>query len=152
RYSAIRIYFGTWSLTDGTPKARLGPIAPDRGAAKAMQGSLIGTYFERLARGDAAIVDCFEPDGYFREPANNYACGRDQLEAHFSNILKLGGVGVELLTATCDKETFAFEVQTITWGTKRMPAPQAGFASYDLGRHGKVAGARVYDSVVPPEL
>ena len=28
----------------------------------------------------------------------------------------------------------------------------ARFASYDLGPHGKLQGARVYDSVVPPEI
>jgi hypothetical protein len=153
KYSAIRVYFGTWAVLSGSPQARLGPIAPDerkeaRAALEAMP--VLRRYFECLAEGNAEIIDLFEPDGYFREPANNFACGYDQLKAHFSHILELGGVGVEFLTATRGGETLALELQTIQWGTKKMAEPQAGFAAYDLGPHGRLIGSRVYDSVVPP--
>jgi hypothetical protein len=153
KFDAIRIYFGTWSVTDGKPRLRVGPIAPleredtDRVIETA---PTLRKYFDCLARGDAAIGDQFEEDGYFREPANNYCCGRDQLSAHFEHVLELGGVGVEFLTGLRTGNHLAFEVQTVKWGSKTMPQPQAGFASYDLGPHGKLQGARVYDSVVPP--
>jgi hypothetical protein len=155
RYRAIRIYFGTWSVLDGKPKLRLGPIAPDeRAATRATIDTMptIARYFECLAAGSPEIIEQFETDGYFREPANNYCCGRLQLEEHFSHILKLGGVGVEFLTAIKNGQRIACEVQTIQWGPKKMAQPQAGYASYELGPHGRIAGSRVYDSVVPPEL
>jgi hypothetical protein len=152
-YDAVRVYFGTWSVLDGSPKVRLGPIAPDERAlvaAKLDELPLMRRYFDLLATGRPEIADLFEPDGYFREPANNYACGHDQLQAHFGHILDLGGVGVELLTVTHEGNALAMEVQTITWGPKKMDQPQAGFASYELGLHGKLRAGRVYDSVVPP--
>jgi hypothetical protein len=111
---------------------------------------IVRRYFECLARGDAEIIELFEPDGYFREPANNFACGRDQLADHFQHILTLGGVGIEFLTATQQDERIGIELQTVVWGTKKMDRPQAGFACYELGPHGKLQGSRVYDSVVPP--
>jgi hypothetical protein len=154
-YSAIRVYFGTWSVLDGQPKMRVGPIAPDEQvAARGVIDSMpvIRRYMDCLAAGDAGIIELFEPDGYFREPANNYACGRDQLTAHFQHILTLGGVGLEFLTATREDQRIALELQTVLWGRKRMSCPQAGFASYELGPHGKIQGSRVYDSVVPPEF
>jgi hypothetical protein len=155
KFDSIRIYFGTWSVFDGKPRLRVGPIAPmeSESTQRVIEATpTLRAYFDCLARGDAAILEQFEPDGYFREPANNYSCGRDQLTQHFVHILKLGGVGVEFLTATREGNTLAFEVQTVKWGTKKMSQPQAGFASYDLGAHGKLLGGRVYDSVVPPEF
>lgn len=149
---AVRVYFGTWSVLDGKPRMRVGPIAPDERAetAKAMDAMpVIRRYFDGLAAGDPTIVDLFEPDGYFREPANNFMCGRDQLLPHFRHILD-GGVGIEFLTATREGERLGLELQTVKWGPKTMPKPQAGFAIYELGPHGKLQGARVYDSVVPP--
>ena len=107
-------------------------------------------YFDCLATGNPEIIELFEPDGYFREPANNFACGRDQLAAHFQHILKLGGVGIDFLTATRQGDRIGIELQTLVWGTKKMDCPQAGFAAYELGPHGKLQGSRVYDSVVPP--
>ena len=80
----------------------------------------------RCRRRCGSIIDLFKPDGYFREPANNFACGRDQLLGHFKHILELGGVG--------------------------MPEPQAGFAAYELGPNGLLQGSRAYDSVVPPSF
>lgn len=61
-------------------------------------------------------------------------------------------MGIEFLTATRQDARIGLELQTVVWGTKRMAQPQAGFAAYDLGPHGRIQGARVYDSVVPPEL
>lgn len=154
-YRSLRIYFGTWAVLDGAPRVRVGPVAPDERAAtrEAMDAlPTVRRYFDCLARGDAAIVEEFEPDGYFREPANNFACGRDQLQGHFVHILELGGVGIDFLTATRQDDRLALELQTVTWGTKKMAAPQAGFACYELGPHGKLQGSRVYNSVVPPEL
>jgi hypothetical protein len=152
-YAAVRVYFGTWAVLDGAPKVRVGPIAPDERAETAAKLSAVPVlrrYFDLLAAGGAEIVDLFEPDGYFREPANNFACGRDQLQAHFDHILALGGVGVEFLTLTREDVSLAMELQTITWGRKTMDQPQAGFASYEIGPHGKLRAGRVYDSVVPP--
>jgi hypothetical protein len=154
-FTSIRIYFGTWSVLNGAPKVRVGPIAPDepdevRAALEGMP--IIRRYFECLAAGREEISDLFEPDGHFREPANNYACGTEQLRGHFSHILKLGGVGIEFRTATREGDRLALELQTVKWGSKKMAQPQAGFASYELGAHGKLSGARVYDSVVPPEF
>ena len=153
RISALRVYFGTWSVLGGAPRLRVGPIAPDETEhTRAVMESvpIVPHYFELLARGDAGMIQLFEPDGYFREPANNYACGRDQLLAHFEHILALGGVGVEHRTATREAERIGLELQTVLWGPKRMPQPQAGFAIYELGTHGLLRAARVYDSVVPP--
>jgi hypothetical protein len=154
-YTGIRVYFGTWSVLDGASRVRKGPICPDERAKtkEAIDGvPLVRAYFDALATGDPKICDMFEPDGYFREPANNFACGREQLAQHFEHILKLGGVGVEFLTATREEARLGVELQTVVWGTKKMPVPQAGFAIYELGPNGKLSGARVYDSVVPPEL
>lgn len=154
-FSALRVYFGTWSVTGGKTRMRVGPVAPDeREATRNVIASMpiVDRYLDCLARGDAAIADCFEPDGYFREPAGNYACGGAQLADHFQHILQLGGVGVEFLTAIREKDTVGFELQTVKWGKKEMPVPQAGFASYDLGENGLLRGGRVYDSVVPPEM
>jgi hypothetical protein len=155
RFSALRIYFGTWSVLNGKPRLRVGPIAPDerREVMRTFDRMpAIRRYFDCLERGDAAIRDHFEPDGYFREPANNFACGTSQLSEHFSHILRLGGVGIEFRTATREGDRLAVELQTVRWGTKKMTQPQAGFACYELGPHGRIQGARVYDSVVPPEL
>ena len=154
-YRAVRIYFSTWAVLDGKARLRVGPICPDERAATqaAMDGfPVIRQYFDGLAAGDPGMIELFEPDGYFREPANNFACGRDQLTEHFQHILELGGVGIEFLTATRQDQRLGLELQTVVWGTKKMPAPQAGFACYELGPHGKLQGARVYDSVVPPEF
>jgi hypothetical protein len=154
-YGSIRVYFGTWAVLDGAPRVRVGPVAPDERANTARAIDALPTvrrYFDYLAVGDPRIIEEFEPDGYFREPANNYACGRDQLGEHFTHILSAGGVGIEFLTATRQDSRLAIELQTITWGTKKMSAPQAGFACYELGPHDKIQGSRVYDSVVPPEL
>ena len=155
RIAGVRVYFGTWAVLDGASRVRKGPICPDeRAATKEAIDTLpiVRAYFDALRTGDPKIVDMFEPDGYFREPANNFACGRDQLAEHFEHILKLGGVGVEFLTATRQGTRIGCELQTVVWGTKTMPCPQAGFAIYELGPNGKLSGARVYDSVVPPEL
>jgi hypothetical protein len=152
-FAAVRVYFGTWAVLEGAPKVRVGPVAPDEradAAAKLAEVPVLRRYFDLLAAGRAEIVDLFEPDGYFREPANNFACGRDQLQAHFDHILELGGVGIEFLTVTREDVRLAVELQTITWGRKTMDQPQAGFASYELGLHGKLRAGRVYDSVVPP--
>jgi hypothetical protein len=151
-YRSIRVYFSTWAVLDGASRLRVGPIAPDERAAtaQAMDGHLVHPYFDALAKGDPAIIELFEPDGYFREPANNFACGRDQLAVHFQHILELGGVGIEFLTATQQDGRIGLELQTVVWGTKRMPEPQAGFAAYEVGPNGKIQGSRVYDSVVPP--
>ena len=40
--------------------------------------------------------------------------------------------------------------QVIHCVTKKMDRPQAGFARYEIGPHGKLRAGRVYDSVVPP--
>jgi hypothetical protein len=152
-YRSVRVYFSTWAVLDGASRLRVGPICPDeRPAAKEAIDALptVRKYFDRLATGDASIIELFEPDGYFREPANNFACGRDQLALHFRQILELGGVGIDFLTATREGERIGIELQTVLWGTKKMPEPQAGFACYELGPNGLVQGSRVYDSVVPP--
>ena len=154
-YRSVRIYFSTWSVLDGASRVRVGPICPEERVAtkQAMEGlPAVREYFDCLATGDAAIIDLFEADGYFREPANNFACGRDQLLAHFQHILTLGGVGIEFLTATRQDYRIGIELQTVVWGPKKMACPQAGFACYELGPHGKLQGSRVYDSVVPPEF
>ena len=153
RYRALRIYFGTWSVLDGQPRVRVGPISPDETAATgdAMDAvPAVRRYFDALATGDPSAIDLFEPDGYFREPASNFACGRDQLREHFEHILQLGGVGIEFRTATREADRLGLEIQTVVWGPKKMDRPQAGFAIYELGPHGLLQAARVYDSVVPP--
>ncbi|HKE19898.1 MAG TPA: hypothetical protein VKB80_33725 [Kofleriaceae bacterium] len=152
---SIRVYFSTWAAQGGASRMRVGPICPDeREVTRAAMDAMptVRRYFDLLARGAPEIIDTFEPDGYFREPASNFACGRDQLARHFEHILELGGVGIEFLTATRQGERIGLELQTIVWGTKRMERPQAGFAAYELGPHGLLQAGRVYDSVVPPEI
>jgi len=152
-FDAFRVYFGTWAVLDGNPRARLGPVAPDeRAATKAAMDAMpiVRKYFDALAAGDAGMVKLFEPDGYFREPANDFVCGHHALAGHFDHILELGGVGIEFLTATREGDRMGLELQTVQWGKKKMDGPQAGFAIYELGEHGLLRGSRVYDSVVPP--
>lgn len=96
RYRAIRVYFSTWSALSGASRLRVGPICPDeREATKAVMDAMpvVRRYFDGLAVGDPGMIELFEPDGYFREPASNFACGRDQLALHFQHILKLGAWG-----------------------------------------------------------
>lgn len=153
RIASFRVYFSTWAALEGKSRLRVGPICPDEraDAARAMAAMpTVKTYFERLAVGDPKIAELFEPDGYFREPANNFACGATQLAEHFSRILDLGGVGIEFLTATREGDRIGLELQTVKWGTKSMAEPQAGLALYELGPYGLLRASRVYDSVVPP--
>lgn len=136
-------------------KVRKGPLTlrdstVDEGLKKK---PVVRKYFDALKAGDVkATLDCYESDGYFREPANNHECGLDLLEHHYKMILGRGGIDIEFLSGTATHDTLGLEIQTVGWFDKRYDVPQAGFAVYEIGRNGLIQAARVYDSVVPPQF
>jgi hypothetical protein len=64
-YGAIRVYFGTWSVLDGEPKMRVGPIAPDERARKLAASASSSSRRRAKARpsGSSCRRSCGGPSG-----------------------------------------------------------------------------------------
>jgi len=95
-----------------------------------------------------AIVNTFESDGYFREPAGgDYIYeGLDRLRDFMSQILSAGGITLEHCTVTDDGTACAIEFNAVAFGPRPLVS-QAGVAVYERGATGRLWGARVYDDV-----
>jgi hypothetical protein len=118
------------------------------------QSGVVGEYQAALAAGDLdAIVAAFEPDGYAREPAGSQYVheGRDGLRAFYELLFSNGGgIPLEHCALIDDKHACAMEYNVVRWGETELP-PQAGVAVYVRGETGKLAAARIYDDVNPPD-
>lgn len=145
----VRIYHSQYPLL-GTHAVRPPIVQPD---VRANPSGVVDEYFNVLASGDAErVVECYEPDGYFREPSGaRYAHrGRDVLLPFYRFMFSAGG-GIPLrhCTVTEDAKTCAVEYVCDRWGSHDLP-PQAGVAIYMRGPNGLIAAAHVYDDVAAP--
>jgi hypothetical protein len=142
---ALRIYHSLWPLY-GAHQMRAPLLARDPAAAVS---DVVAEYQHALATGDVqAIVNTFEPDGYFREPAGGEHVfrGYEKLREFMTNILSAGGIGLEHCTVTDDGVACAIEFNAVRFGHQPL-APQAGVAVYERGPSGRLHAARVYDDV-----
>ena len=145
RLKAIRVYHSLWPLL-GEHRVRPALLKPDPGQHVA---GIVVDYQRALATGDVdAIVNTFESDGYFREPAGGEYVyqGLERLREFMSQILSAGGITLEHCTVTDDGIACALEFNAVAFG-KHPLAPQAGVAVYERGATGRLHGARVYDDV-----
>jgi hypothetical protein len=145
RVRALRIYHSFWPL-EGHHRVRAPLLPVDPGAR--VTGA-VADYQRALAAGEVdAIVDTFEPDGYFREPSGGpwVHRGHAELRKFMTQILGAGGVGIEHATVTDDGTICAIEFNAVRFG-KRAMAPQAGLAIYERGPSGRLRAARIYDDV-----
>ncbi len=120
-----------------------GPVRP---------GDVVGRYQAALAAGDAeAIVNAFEPDGYYREPIGPHYShrGTGALRAFFTSYVSAGGIGLQPCAVTDDGVRCALEFNCVRWGSHDLP-PQAGIGVYERGPDGLLAAARVYDDIQAP--
>jgi len=147
---AVRVYHSTWPLT-GTHHVRP-PLMRCRGGTAVPD--VVGAYQRALAEGDiAAVLACFAEDGYAREPAGGewVYLGQERLREFYTALFSVGG-GIPLwhCRVTDDGTRCAIEYVVDRWGEQIVPA-QAGAAVYERDGHGKLAAARIYDDVQPPE-
>lgn len=149
RIKELRIYSSSWPLTRQHP-VRPPLLQPDPALR---EPDVIAEYRRALSAGDVdTVVEAFEPDGYAREPAGGEYIhrGRDALRDFyrwwFSND---GGVPLEVCGLVDDGNACALEYNVVWWGKTELP-PDAGVAVFVRGQGGKLAAARMYDSVSPP--
>ncbi len=148
RVSALRVYHSQWPLY-GRHAVRPPLLAPDLGAAHQHAGDSVAAYQRALAAGDLeAIVNTFEPNGYFREPAGGpwIYRGHARLREFMAHLLASGGIGLEHCTVTDDGRACAIEFNAVRFGPHPL-TPQAGVAVYERGPSGKLRAARIYDDV-----
>ncbi len=144
----LRVYHSTWPLSGSHLVRR--PLMQYDSAERPAEP--VGTYHDALTEGDAEKADaCFEADGCVREPAGGewVYCG-EQRTGWYRTILSQGPIALHLATITDDGETVVFEYMADRWGRESM-APQAGAAAYQRGSSGKLASARIYDDIEPPQ-
>lgn len=142
---AIRVYHSLWPLFG---EHRVRPAILKADPERHLSGA-VADYQRALAVGDVdAIVNTFEPHGYFREPAGGEYVyqGTDQLREFMSQILAPGGIALEHCTVTDDGIACAIEFNAVAFGPRPL-VPQAGVAVYERGATGQLYGARVYDDV-----
>lgn len=150
RLERLTVYYSTWPITGRhsvrPPVLEIDPEleAPD----------VVGRYELALAQGNLqAVMECFEPDGYFREPAGDPYVhrGEERLRDFYLTAFgNVGGIVLDLCCITDDGEACAVEYNALKWGRSPMP-PQAGIAVYERGTDGMLLhAARVYDDVEPP--
>jgi hypothetical protein len=145
RLLAVRVYHSQWPLL-GHHVIRP-PLLKHDPALHVTD--IVAQYQRALAAGDVdAIVDTFEPDGYFREPSGGDFVfnGLEDVRVFMTNILSAGGIGLEHCTVTDDGVACAIEFNAVAFGTRPIE-PQAGVAVYERGPSGKLRGARIYDDV-----
>ena len=148
--TGARLYYPAYPLTGGgTDRPRTLPSN-----ASAATAGAVAVYQAALRAGDAeAVAGTFEPDGYFREPSGAYHAGaRSGVLDNFRTFFGLGGGGgidLEHCAVTSDGVAYVLEYVCVGWGSEALP-PTAGAATYELGRSGRIMGARVNDNVQPP--
>jgi len=142
---AVRVYHSLWPLFG---EHRVRPAILKADPERHLSGA-VADYQRALAVGDVdAIVNTFESDGYFREPAGGEYVfqGPDRLREFMSQILSAGGITLEHCTVTDDGIACAIEFNAVAFGQQPL-VPQAGVAVYERGATGRLYGARVYDDV-----
>jgi hypothetical protein len=149
RIEEVRVYYSSWRLA-GRHAHRAPLLQPD----PELRGpKILGEYQRALAAGDLnAIVACFEPGGYAREPAgaDDVHAGPEGIREFYSWLFSNGGgIPLEHCTLTHDERVYALEYNVARWGRTELP-PQAGVAVYVRGDSGRLAAARIYDDVDPP--
>ncbi len=145
RLRAIRVYHSLWPLI-GAHNVRPPLLSHDPSLSLS---DVIAEYQQALFAGDIpGIVNTFEPDGYFREPAGGEYIyrGREKLVEFMTHLLSSGGIRLEHCTATDDGVACAIEFNAVQFGPHRLQ-PQAGVAVYQRGLSGLLHAARVYDDV-----
>ncbi len=144
----FRTYCSQWPV-DGRRHLRPAILKP--GAA--CPGDVVGRYQAALDAGDAeAIVNAFEPDGYYREPIGPHYShrGPHELRAFFTRYFSAGGgIRLQPCAVTDDGVRCALEFNCLRWGSHDLP-PQAGIGVYERGPDGLLAAARVYDDIEAP--
>jgi hypothetical protein len=149
RLRAIRVYHSLWPLT-GAHRVR-SPLLP-RDPSIELEGAP-ADYQRALAAGDAeAVVAAFESDGVVREPSGGPYTYRGEAHRKIYDLMFAsgGGIPLEFCTVTDDGVACAIEFNAVRWGKDQIP-PQAGVAVYERGDTGRLAAARIYDDVTPPE-
>ncbi len=141
----FRTYCSQWPV-DGRRHLRPAILKP----AAARPGDVVGRYQAALDAGDAeAIVNAFEPDGYYREPIGPHYShrGPHELRAFFTRYFSAGGgIRLQPCAVTDDGVRCALEFNCLRWGSHDLP-PQAGIGVYERGPDGLLAAARVYDYI-----
>jgi hypothetical protein len=143
--TALRVYHSLWPLF-GSHRVRAPLLHAD--PTQRFTG-VVAEYQRALDRGDIdAIVNAFEPDGYFREPAGGEWVyrGRARLREFMHHLLSSGGIGLEHCTITDDGVACALEFNAVQFGPHALE-PQAGVAVYERGASGRLHAARIYDDV-----
>lgn len=145
RLQQIRVYHSMWPLI-GAHEIRKA-ILPVQENLQLEE--VIAKYQKALAEGDVkSIVETFEPDGYFREPAGgpHIYRGKVQVAEFMAKILAPGGISLEHCTVTDDGVACAIEFNAVAFGEEEL-VPQAGIAVYERGDSGLLHAARIYDDV-----
>jgi hypothetical protein len=142
---ALRVYHSLWPLF-GAHRVRppLLPADPSQHFT-----GVVAEYQRALDRGDIdAIVNAFEPDGYFREPAGGEWVyrGHARLREFMHHLLASGGIRLEHCTITDDRVACALEFNAVQFGPHPLE-PQAGLGVYQRGPTGRLHAARIYDDV-----
>jgi ketosteroid isomerase-like protein len=146
---AIRLYHSFWPLEDRhRVRGRVLPARRDLALAPP-----VDAYQAALASGDVeAVVACFEPEAYVREPAGEpwVHRRREGLREFYGMLLANGGgIPLEHGNVVDDGVACAVEYTVVRWGRTDLP-PQAGVAVYERGASGLLCAARIYDDVEPP--
>jgi hypothetical protein len=148
RSVVFRSYCSQWPV-DGRRHLR----PPILGPGPVHPGDVVGRYQAALGAGDAeAIVNTFEPDGYFREPIGPHIAhrGTGELRSYFTTCFSAGGgISLQNCAMTDDGVRCAVEYNFVRWGRHDLP-PQAGIGVFERGPDGLLAAARVYDDVEAP--
>jgi len=145
KLNAVRVYHSMWPLI-GAHQVRPAILTPNPAAHET---DIVAEYQHALDSGNIdAIVNTFEPDGYFREPAGGpwIYQGHEKLRAFMGELLAHGGIILEHCTVTDDGVACALEFNAVKFGTQPL-VPQAGVAVYERGPSGKLHAARIYDDV-----
>jgi len=144
----FRTYCSQWPLDEKRPVRP--PVLPP---ATIRLGGAVGDYLAGLAAGDTeAVVDAFEPGGYYRGPLGppSEHHGAAELRAFFTRCFRPGGgIGLERCAAADDGTRCALEYNCVRWGRRDL-TPQAGIGVYERGPDGLLAAVRVYDDVEAP--
>jgi hypothetical protein len=142
---ALRVYHSLWPLF-GHHRVRP-PLLPADPSQRFQD--VVAAYQQALDSGDIdAIVNAFEPDGYFREPAGGEWVyrGHARLREFMHHLLSSGGIKLEHCTLTDDGVACALEFNAVQFGPHPLQ-PQAGVGGYERCPSGRLHAARIYDDV-----
>jgi ketosteroid isomerase-like protein len=148
RSVVFRTYCSQWPV-DGRRHLRPPILGPGHDHPR----DVAGRYQAAFEAGDTnAVVDTFEPDGYFSGPFGpRYARrGPGELRSFFTDCFSAGGgVGLQHCAVTDDGVRCALEFNCVRWGSHDL-APQAGIAVHERGPDGLLAAVRSYDDIAAP--